>query len=92
MVNAKRLVEVFTAGCPICVGTVSLVKSLACPSCDVQVYDLREGCTTNECREKATRYSVTAVPAVVVNGTLLDCCRRGAIDTAVLRAAGIGQL
>ena len=92
MVIAKRRVEVFTAGCPICVETVSLVKSLACPSCDVQVYDLREGCATNECRGKATRYGVTAIPAVAVNGTLLDCCRLGRIDAGVLRAAGIGQI
>ena len=91
MVTAKRRVEVFTAGCPVCDETVSLVKSLACPSCEVQVYDLREGCATNECREKATRYGITAVPAVAVNGLLLDCCRRGPTDAATLRAAGIGQ-
>jgi glutaredoxin len=91
MATAQRRVEVFTAGCPICNDAVRLVTSLACPGCEVQVYDLREGCATNECREKATSYGVTAVPAVAVNGTLLDCCRRGAIDAEVLRAAGIGQ-
>lgn len=91
MGTAKRKVEVFTAGCPICDETVSLVKSLACPSCQVQVYDLREGCATNECREKVAQYGITAVPAVAVNGVLLDCCRRGPVDAAMLRAAGIGQ-
>ena len=91
MVAAKRRVEVFTAGCPICEETVRLVNSLACPSCEVQIYDLREGCATNECREKAVRYGVTAVPAVAVNDVLLGCCRRGPIDAAVLHAAGIGQ-
>ena len=91
MTSIKRRVEVFTAGCPICEETVSLVRSMACPSCEVQVYDLREGCATNECREKATRYGITAVPAVAVNGVLLDCCRRGPIDAASLRAAGIGH-
>jgi len=91
MVTAKRLVEVFTAGCPICDDTVRLVKSLVCSSCDLQIYDLREGCATNECREKANRYGVTAVPAVAVNGALLDCCRREPITADRLRAAGIGQ-
>jgi glutaredoxin len=91
MATAKRRVEVFTAGCPVCEETVRLVKATACPSCEVAVYDLREGCATNECREKATRYGVSAVPAVAVNGVLLDCCRRGPIDAATLRAAGIGQ-
>ncbi len=91
MVATKRRVEVFTAGCPTCMETVRLVNSLACPSCEVQIYDLRQGCATNECREKATRYGVTAVPAVAVNGVLLDCCRRAPINESVLRAAGIGQ-
>ena len=91
MVIAKRRVEVFTAGCPVCDDTVNLVKSLICPSCELQIFDLREGCATNECREKATRYGVTAVPAIAVNGVLLDCCRREAITAELLRAAGIGQ-
>ena len=91
MASAKRHVEVFTAGCPICVETVCLVESLACPSCEVQVYDLREGCATNECREKPTRYGITAVPALAVDGVLLDCCRRAPITAGHLRAAGIGQ-
>ncbi len=87
----KRRVEVFTAGCPVCEETVNLVKSLACPSCEVQVYDLREGCATNECREKTTRYGITAVPAIAINGVLLDCCRRQPITAGLLKTAGIGQ-
>ena len=92
MPTGKQRVDVFTAGCPLCQDAVRLVTSLACPSCEVQVYDLREGCATNECREKAARYGITALPAVLVNGTLLDCCRRGPIDAAMLRAAGVGQV
>lgn len=92
MTAERRRVEVFTAGCPLCEDAVRLVTSLACPRCEVQVYDLREGCATNECREKAARYGVTAVPAVAVNGTLLDCCRPSLIDAPMLRAAGIGQV
>lgn len=91
MLAVRRLVEVFTAGCPICDDTVNLVKSLVCPNCDLRIYDLREGCATNECREKAQHYGVTAVPAVAVNGVLLDCCRRTGITAMALRAAGIGQ-
>jgi hypothetical protein len=91
MASVTRRVEVFTAGCPICDETVRLVQSVACPSCEVQVYDLREGCATNECREKASRYGITAVPAVAVDGAVLDCCRREAITADRLRAAGIGQ-
>ncbi len=92
MTTAKRRVEVFTAGCPVCTEVVGLVRAVACPSCEVRIYDLREGCATNECREKARRYGVTAVPAVAVNGVLLEFCRRGPVDAVSLRAAGIGQV
>ncbi len=37
----KRTIEVFSAGCPACDEAVKLVQSLACPSCDVQVLDMR---------------------------------------------------
>lgn len=91
MTTQKRHVEVFTAGCPLCDEVVGLVTSQACQSCEVQVYDLREGCITNECRDKAARYGVTAVPAVAVDGTLLVCCRKSPIDAAMLKATGIGH-
>lgn len=91
MVTTQRKVEVFTAGCPICNDTVRLVKTLVCPSCELQIFDLRNGCTTNECRKKAKQYGITAVPAVAVNGVLLDCCRREPVTADRLKAAGIGQ-
>jgi len=87
----KRIVEVFTAGCPICEEAVRLVRSMACPSCEVVVYDLREGCATKECRDKAARYGITRVPSLAVNGAVLDCCRTRPIDRNVLRAAGLGE-
>jgi hypothetical protein len=92
MVTVKRRVEVITAGCPICDETARLVKSVVCPSCDLHIYDLREGCATNECWEKATRYGVTAFPAIAVNGVVLDCCRREAMTADRLRAAGIDRI
>ncbi|PZS36847.1 MAG: hypothetical protein DLM62_21335 [Pseudonocardiales bacterium] len=83
---AKRQVEVFTAGCPICQPTVALVQELACSDCEVTVHDLRE-----EGAEEARRYGITTVPAVVVDGRLAACCDRGGPDREQLRAAGIGQ-
>ncbi|WP_298433551.1 thioredoxin family protein [Geobacter sp.] len=88
--NVKRKVEVFTAGCPLCDPVVELVKKTACPSCEVIVYDLNAGCATNECREKAKAYGINRVPAVVVDGRLLDCCVTGTVSEEKLRAAGIG--
>ena len=83
---AKRQVEVFTAGCPICEPTVALVRELACPDCEVTVVDLRE-----QGVEKARGYGVKTVPAVVVDGRLAACCDQGGPDREQLRAAGIGQ-
>lgn len=91
MTAEKRRVEVFTAGCPLCEDAVRLVTSLACPGCEVQIYDLREDCATNEWREKARQYGITAVLAIAVNGELLDCCRRDPITADRLSAAGVGQ-
>lgn len=87
----KRIVEVFTAGCPVCAPTVELVKKTACDSCEVIVYDLNKGCDTMECREKTEKYGVTKLPAVAVNGNLLDCCQGNSITEENLRSAGVGS-
>ena len=82
-----RKVEVFIAGCPLCDDAVQLVHDLACPSCTVEVLDMKDEST----HEKAGRYGVTRVPAVVVNGTLADCCQTGAVNGESLRALGVGS-
>ncbi|RME45090.1 MAG: glutaredoxin [Deltaproteobacteria bacterium] len=87
----KRRIEVFTAGCPLCEDAVQTVRNMACPDCEVIVYDLREGCGTDACREKAGDYGIQAVPAVVVDGVLADCCRERGIDPATLRTLGVGS-
>lgn len=89
---AKRQIEVFTAGCPLCESTVQMVKDLACDNCDVTMYDLNKGCVTNECRTKATQYGIVRVPAVVVEGKLIDCCKNQVqVTREALVAAGVGQ-
>jgi hypothetical protein len=72
---AKRLVEVFTSGCYLCEDVVKQVKELACDNCEVVVYDLNKGCDTNECEVKAKQYGLRSVPAVAINGELVDCCK-----------------
>jgi hypothetical protein len=51
----------------------------------VTVYNLKENGM-----DKAREYGVTCVPTVVINGKLLDCCKRGKPTANDLRAAGIG--
>lgn len=88
---AKRKIEVFISGCPLCEPVVDLVKKATCSSCEVEIYDLNKGCSTNECRDRAKHYGITRVPAVVVNGKLLDCCKTGTVSQQALRAAGVGS-
>ncbi len=82
-----RTIEVFTAGCSLCDDAVQLVQSLACPSCSVELLDMKD----ESAQTKARQYGVTRVPAVAVNGALADCCAGGAIDAATLRALGVGR-
>ncbi|HUQ91894.1 MAG TPA: thioredoxin family protein [Bryobacteraceae bacterium] len=82
----KRKVEVFSAGCPACEPTVQLVKSIACPSCDVEVLDMNKP----DVAVKAKQYGVTSVPAVVINGKLAGCCAGAGPDEATLREEGLG--
>ncbi|MBI4833342.1 MAG: thioredoxin family protein [Planctomycetes bacterium] len=87
----KRLIEVFTAGCPVCKEAVKQVKAIACDSCEVKVYDLNKGCKTNICRTKAKKYGVKSVPAVAINGKLADCCKGRGINLKTLKALGLGK-
>lgn len=88
---SNRKIEVFTSGCPVCQPTVDLVKKIACSSCEVIVYDLNKGFETNQCREKAEKLNITRLPAIAVDGKLLDCCKQGPITEEALRASGIGS-
>lgn len=88
---SKRKVEVFTSGCFLCEETVTLVNEMACPNCEVAVYDMSEPCESKECIEKAKAYGITSVPAVVVDGKIAECCKRGKPNREALIAAGVGQ-
>ena len=83
----KRKIEVFSAGCPVCQDTVTLVQQMACPSCDVSILDMND---PNVAR-RAKGLGIRSVPAVVINGKLADCCQGRGPDEATLRTAGLGQ-
>jgi glutaredoxin 3 len=83
----KRTIEIFSAGCSVCQETVELVNRMACLSCDVTVLDMHNP----EVARRAKSLGIRSVPAVVINGTLADCCAGRGVDEATLRAAGLGQ-
>lgn len=84
---AKRQVEVFSAGCGACQGTIDLINQIACSSCEVTVHDMHDA----NVAQRAKDLGIRSVPAVVIDGKLADCCvGRGPVE-ATLRAAGLGQ-
>ena len=85
--KAKRQIEVFSAGCPVCEATIALVSRLACGSCEVTVLDTRDSTVAT----RAKRLGIRSVPAVAIDGQLADCCAGRGPDEKSLRAAGLGQ-
>ena len=84
--SERREVEVFSAGCALCVETVQLVRDLAGESCDVTVLNMLDPVVADRARE----LGVCSVPAVVINGRLVEGCGDGGPDADTLRAAGLG--
>lgn len=83
----KRKIEIFSAGCAACEDTIKLVNSLACPSCDVSVLDMKDASVAS----RAKKLGIHSVPAVVIDGKLADCCTGRGPDESTLRAAGVGK-
>jgi glutaredoxin len=82
-----RRVEVFSAGCPCCDEVVALVRSLACPSCEITVLDMKDPAVA----ERARSLGVRSVPAVSIDGRLAGCCSGRGPEAETLKAAGLGQ-
>ena len=85
--NAKRKIEIFSAGCPACEDTIKLVNSIACPACEISVLDMKDP----QVASRARKLGVRSVPAVAVNGELAGCCAGRGPNTESLRSAGVGQ-
>lgn len=83
----RRRIEIFSAGCAVCREAIARVSDMACASCDITVLDMNEPAVA----ARAATLGIGSVPAVVIDGTLADCCSGRGIDEAVLRAAGLGQ-
>ena len=85
--QAKRKIEIFSAGCPTCKESIQQIQAAACPSCEIEVLDMRERAIAS----RAQQLGIRSLPAVVIDGTLADCCSTHGPDIATLQAAGLGQ-
>jgi len=83
----SRKIELFSAGCTLCSEAEALVRRLACPACEVEVLDMKDPVVA----ERAKALGVVRLPAVAVDGRLVECCQSGGIREDALRAAGVGQ-
>ena len=88
MMNAKRRIEIFSAGCAVCEETIEMVNRVACPSCEISVLDMRD----SDIARRAKALGIRSVPAVVIDGQLADCCAGRGPDENALRAVGVGQV
>ena len=84
--STTRRIEIFSAGCQVCEETITLVKRLACSSCEITVLDMKDQTVSS----RATQLGIRTVPAVVVDGQLASCCAGSGPTESALRAAGIG--
>lgn len=85
--TSKRTIEVFSAGCPACEETITLVNQIACPSCEVLILDMNDPAVAGRARS----LGIHSVPAVVIDGKIADCCAGRGPEEATLRAGGLGQ-
>ncbi len=83
----KRRIDIYSAGCAVCQETVKLVEKIVCQSCEVTVLDMQD----DDVAVRAKALGIRAVPAIVVDGELLECCSGRGPDERSLRAAGIGN-
>jgi glutaredoxin 3 len=68
---ARKKIEVFSAGCCLCEGTIEVAKRLAGSSHEVVVYDMRQ----SEAASRAKRYGVQSIPGIVIDGKLANVLR-----------------
>ncbi len=61
-------IEVFTAGCPLCLDAMKAVKE-STKECGCEVIERR--CEGTECCEPANNYGIKAVPTIVVDGKIV---------------------
>ena len=81
--HMKHKIEVFSAGCKLCKGTIDVIRKLAGPEHEVVVLDMHQDYIAN----RAAQYGVRSLPAVVIDRKLVSCCSRGGVEESVLREA-----
>ena len=85
---AKRRVEIFSAGCRTCQRTIDQLREEIDPRHEIVVHDMHND---KSAAERAESFGIRTVPAVVVDGFLLACCKNKGPTLSELHAAGLGR-
>lgn len=85
---AKRRVEIFSAGCTTCQRTIEQLREQIDPRHEIVIHDLQKDAGAVE---KADAFGIRTVPAVVVDGNLLACCKNKGPTLRELHAAGLAK-
>ena len=85
--NTIRKIEVYSSGCAICNDAIDLVTELACPSCDIKILNMNN----DGVAKMAKSLGIKSIPAVAIDGKLVDCCHQSGIDPGKLMEAGLGR-
>lgn len=83
----KRQIEIYSAGCPVCLEAIARIRNAACESCEIIVRDMSD----ENAASRANALGITSIPAVLIDGRLAACCEGGGPDLEVLVAAGLGR-
>ncbi len=84
----KRTVEIFSAGCRTCQRTIDEVRKQIDPRHDIVVHDMHND---RAAADKVEALGIHTVPAVVVDGALLACCKNTGPTRRELQAAGVAK-
>lgn len=85
---AKRRVEIFSAGCKTCQRTIEQLREQIDPRHEIVIHDMNKD---KGAVEKADAFGIRTVPAVVVDGNLLACCKNKGPTLRELHAAGLAK-
>ena len=81
-----KRVEIFSAGCPTCRQTIEQLREEIDGRHEIVVHEMNQD---EGAARKAEELGIRTVPAVVVDGSLLECCANKGPSERELEAAGL---
>lgn len=85
---ARRKVEIFSAGCQTCRRTIDQLREQIDPRHEIVIHDMQGD---DAAVTKAEAFGIRTVPAVIVDGHLLACCKNTGPTLRELHAAGLAK-